>query len=295
MEEERNKDIFDQMKFDQEIQEKKESSKQLKKLHYVFDPKYYYKISKENIKEFYETDADRSSSNNKISSLLEAIDKFIIEIEFKNSNESFENTNLYAKITKTFFEKKTYKTINIMNFITSLFAVCYLFVFLDQMNYETIEVYYFIYGPLILLILTNSFSIFMFLKVKFPYFKSIELKKLYEGQKEDFKPDFLDEIYAKFLNSFLFHNDIIFLTMNLVTSVIMLFRPNYIFLFCFQLSTIINFYPKVEEIFMAFSSKITQLFAMIIFLAILIYVYAFIGFFYLQGEFNVDTDSVYNY
>jgi hypothetical protein len=132
----------------------------------------------------------------------------------------------------------------------------------------------------------------MFVRSKYPYFRDIEKKQMYEGKKEDFKPSIGQMITSYFLNPFLFHNDIIFLIMNLVTSAIMLFRPNYIFLFCFQLTTIINFYPKVEEIFMAFYSKLAQLFAMIIFLAILIYVYAFIGFFYLQGEFDVDTDSV---
>ena len=135
----------------------------------------------------------------------------------------------------------------------------------------------------------------MFLKAKYPYFTKIEEKQLMDGKSEDFKPGFIAELYAKFLNPFLFHNDIIFLTMNLITSLIMIFKPNFIFLFCFQLTTIINFYPKVEEIFMAFSSKLAQLIAMIIFLAILIYIYAFVAFFYLQGEFDVDTDSVRNF
>ena len=292
-EEEKNKDIFNQIKFEKEIQEKKESTKQLKKLHYIFDPKYYYNISQENITEFYENDADRTSSNSKISSLLETIDKFIIEINFKLGDDTNEKSSIGTFAMKYFFDKTMYKYVNIINFCTSLFAVVYLFIFIDHMNYESLTVYYFVYGPLTLLILLNTFTIYMFLRAKYIYFRTIELKKLMEND-TDKHISFSESLYANYLDPFLLHNDIIFLIMNLFTSSIMLFRPNYIFLFCFQLTTIINFYPKVEEIFMAFSSKLSQLFAMIIFLAILIYIYAFMGFYFLQGEFDIDTDSVNN-
>lgn len=289
LEEETNKDLINQVKLDENLDEKKESSKQLKKLHYIFDPKYYYKISNENINEFYENEADRSAPNNKISSLIDAICRFMIEIRYKTADEA----NAKSFGMNYFFDKKMYRNVSIVNFIISSSAVFYLFIFLDQMNYETIEVYYFIYGPLSLLILLNCYTIFMFLKIKYPYYKEIELGQLHINESPDFKLKFIDMINANYLNSFLLHRDVIFLIMNLVTSFIMLFRPNYIFLFCFQLFTIINFYPKVEEIFMAFYLKINQLLALIIFLAILLYVYSFLGFFFLQGEFDIDTDSVY--
>ena len=285
LEHEKIQELLSQMKFENEKNDE-ETGNQLKKLHYIFNPNKYYKISKDNIKEFKATEADRSSPNNKISSFLEKIESFLIEIKYKSEIilDSFH--------MKYFFDKKNYKIVNIINCVLSLISTFYLILTIDEINYELEESYTFITFPLVIMIILNTFTIFMFIKARYPFLKQVEFNKLYEGKDEDYKASYIELIYAKYLNSLILHSDILFLILNLITSIIMLYRHEYIFLFCIQLGTIYNIVETVEEIFKAFYLKLDQLFALIILLFIISYIFGFIAFSFLKGEFNIETDSV---
>ena len=97
------------------------------------------------------------------------------------------------------------------------------------------------------------------------------------------------------IKSFLLNDEVYLLILNIIIGIIVLLKPSLIGLFVLQLFTVIKFSPTIQQIVEAFRIRISQLLNMVGFLAILIYFYANISFFFYSGEFVKDTDSVIFY
>jgi len=262
-----------------------ENELQLKTIYFITDPHYYY-ISKNNIHSFFKY-VDRTSAKTKLQSLLEALDAFFFEIEFKKE------VNRKAKY-KLFFLTIDYNKINIYNFcIASLINMLVLFFLKDEeRGKESHKLDYTINGIIFFQILLNVLYLWMFYQSKYGYYISLFQNKL----GKDHKLTFNEKINLYIFDSFLLNDEIYLIFFIIITSVLCLFVKYNAFLIALQLLTIVKFIDIIREILSAFKSKLVETFETLEFLAIIIYFVSNFEFFFLIDEFNIEMgDKIENF
>jgi hypothetical protein len=259
----------------------KPNHKNLKKIYFIVDPKVFL-ISDTNIQYFFEN-ADRSNPTNKLKYLLISLEDFYIEVKYKLKN--VENND---KMKELF--KMDYTNVDWANLIFSMTIV---FILLGFLNEQTLESWY-VFGTLMFLeslqVMMNIKYLYVFYKSKYNFYVTKEKRKYTDVELTT--KDIL-EIY--FIKSFLLNDEVYLLNLNIIIGVVVLLRPTFIGLFILQLFTVIKFSPTIQQIVEAFRIRVSQLLNMVGFLAILIYFYANISFFFYSGEFVKSTDSVNMY
>ena len=262
-----------------------ENKLQLKTIYFITDPHYYY-ISKNNIHSFFKY-VDRTSAKTKLQSLLESLDAFFFEIEFKKE------VNRKAKY-KLFFLTIDYNKINIYNFcIASLINMLVLFFLKDEeRGRESHKLDYTINGIIFFQILLNVLYLYMFYISKYGYYISLLQNKLGKDHKLTFK----EKIDLYILDSFLLNDEIYLIFFIIITSILCLFVKYNAFLIALQLLTIVKFIDIIREIISAFKSKLVETFETLEFLAIIIYFVSNFEFFFLIDEFNIEIgDKIENF
>jgi hypothetical protein len=278
------KEVNDNKKNEKEEDENKEelqvkpNHKNLKKIYFIVDPKVFL-ISDTNIQYFYDN-ADRSNPTNKLKYLLISLEDFYIEVKYKLKN--VENNDEMKELFKL-----DYTNIDRANLVFSIIIV---FILLGFLNEQTMESWY-VFGTLMFIeslqVIMNIKYLYVFYKSKYNFYVSKEKRKYTDVELTT--KDIL-EIY--FLKSFFLNDEVYLLNLNIIIGAVVLLRPTLIGLFILQLFTIIKFLPTIKQIIEAFTIRISQLLNMVGFLAILIYFYANISFFFYSGEFVKSTDSV---
>ena len=144
---------------------------ELKIIYFICDPYYYY-ISKSNKISFFK-DVDRTSATKKLKSLIEFLDVFYSEIEFK---KEINRTSKY----KLFFLGIDYGKINIYNFAISSIINIILLLFLkdDENGNPTHELDYLINSIVIFQILLNILYLYMFYISKYGFYVVLLKNKL---------------------------------------------------------------------------------------------------------------------
>ena len=268
-----------------EFRTENEDELQLKIIYFICDPHYYY-ISKNNIQNFFKY-VDRTSAKQKLGSLLENLDTFFFEIEFKKE------VNRKAKY-KLFFLQIDYNKINIYNFIISSLINMLLLFFLkdEERGRESHSLNYTINVIVFFQILLNVLYLYMFYISKYGFYISLLQNKLGKDHKLTLK----EKINLYILDSFVLNDEIYLIFFIIITSILGLFLKYNAFLFALQLLTIIKFIDIIREILSAFKLKLFELLEAIEVLAIIIYFVANFEFFFLIDEFNIEVgDKIENF
>ena len=268
-----------------EFRTENEDELQLKIIYFICDPLYYY-ISKNNIHSFFKY-VDRTSAKQKLQSLLENLDVFFFEIEFKKE------VNRKAKY-KLFFLQIDYNKINIYNFIISSLINIVLLIFLkdEERGRESHKLDYAINSIIFFQIILNVLYLYMFYISKYGFYISLLQNKLGKDHKLTLK----DKINLYILDSFVLNDEIYLIFFIIITSIFGLFLKYNAFLFAIQLLTIIKFIDIIREILSAFRLNLVETLEVIEFLAIVIYFVANFEFYFLIDEFNIEIgDKIENF
>lgn len=247
------------------VEFKTESSKNaplvLKTIYFIIDPA-FYSISNNSIDQF-QNNVDRSSSTTKIRALIDALDLFMAEVENKKG-----------------FEVDFRKGVN-LNFWVSLAINVILLFFLNGNGNNQLFLWiltsFLIFGQ----VAANIYLVFKFLFTKYNFYVEIEKKK-YDKK----KITLYNYVQIYILDSFLINDEISLINYLIILGTFGIFFKYNLFCFVLQLLTVINFVDTIKEIVLAFKMRFNQLFFMICFLAILIFFYANLGFYFYIDEFD---------
>lgn len=252
----------------------------LKKIYFIIDPRAYL-ISKNNIDNFFDS-VDRTSSTTKIKSLIDALSFFQSEVEYK---ENFLKEN--SKSSKWLLEIE-YKNVDFINFCLSLVINVIFMVFLKggaNAPNENLNFLIIILG--LATVFINFVYLICFVLSKYKFYISIEKAKL----ENPIEISFLDRIRIYVFTSLLANEEIYLMILNILICLIGIASKKFTFLFALQLLTVVKFVPTIKEIVIAFKLRIFQLASMIAFLAILIFFYSIIGFYFFNAEFEMDLEN----
>ena len=254
-----------------------EDELELKIIYFICDPYYYY-ISKSNKISFFK-DVDRTSATKKLKSLIEFLDVFYSEIEFK---KEINRTSKY----KLFFLGIDYGKINIYNFAISSIINIILLLFLkdDENGNPTHKLDYLINSIVIFQILLNILYLYMFYISKYGFYVVLLKNKLGKDHNLTLKEKL--DLYV--LDSLLYNDETYLMFLIIITSIAGLMTKYSAFLFVLQLLSIVKFIDTIKEILLAFKLKFNQIVGVICFLIIFIYFFSNFEFFFLINEFNIE-------
>ncbi len=254
-----------------------EDELELKIIYFICDPYYYY-ISKSNKISFFK-DVDRTSATKKLKALIEFLDVFYSEIEFK---KEINRTSKY----KLFFLGIDYGKINIYNFAISSIINIILLLFLkdDRNGNPTHELDYLINSIVIFQILLNILYLYMFYISKYGFYVVLLKNKL----GKDHNLTLREKIDLYVLDSLLYNDETYLMFLIIITSIAGLMTKYSAFLFVLQLLSIVKFIDTIKEILLAFKLKFNQIVGVICFLIIFIYFFSNFEFFFLINEFNIE-------
>lgn len=255
----------------------------LKIIFFTIDPRSYL-LSKTSIDRFLD-EVDRSSSATKLKSLIENLNNFIAEIEYKLKIGK-------SKILKKMLEVD-YSLGDKLNFIFALLINFILLISLKN-GYENIFTFIIVTFLAIIQSVMNVLFVIFFLCSKYSFNVMIEQSNIDIEKIEIMNSGkYLMNILNVYLfNSFIFNEDIYVMLLNLIIAIIASLSQYSTFLFSLQLLSIIKFVPAVKEIFIAFKIRFGQLISMIIFLFIILFCYASIGFNFYFEEFEIKNDEM---
>jgi len=258
-----------------------EDELELKILYFICDPYYYY-ISKSNKISFFK-DVDRSSATKKLKSLIEFLDVFYSEIEFKKE------INRRAKY-KLFFLGIDYGKINIFNFIISSIINIILLLFLkyDENGNPSHELDYLINSIVIFQICLNILYLSMFYISKYGFYVLLLKNKL---GKDEHNLTIKEKIDLYLLDSLIYNDETYLIFLIIITSIAGLLTKYSAFLFVLQLLSIVKFIDTIKEILLAFKLKFNQIIGIIAFLVIFVYFFSTFEFFFLIDEFNIEING----
>ena len=257
-----------------------EDDLELKIIYFICDPYYYY-ISKSNKISFFK-EVDRSSAIKKLKSLIEFLDVFYSEIEFKKE------INRKSKY-KLFFLGIDYGKINIYNFAISSIINIILLLFLkdDENGNPTHDLDYLINSIVIFQILLNILYLYMFYISKYGFYVLLLKNKLGKDHNLTLK----EKIDLYLLDSLIYNDETYLMFLIIITSIAGLMTKYSAFLFVLQLLSIVKFIDTIKEILLAFKLKFNQIIGIIGFLIIFIYFFSNFEFFFLINEFNMEING----
>ena len=264
-----------------EFKTENEDELELKIIYFICDPYYYY-ISKSNKISFFK-DVDRSSATKKLKSLIEFLDVFYSEIEFKKE------INRKAKY-KLFFLGIDYGKINIYNFIISSIINIILLLFLkdDENGNPTHNLDYLINSIVIFQIFLNILYLYMFYISKYGFYVLLLKNKL---GKDEHNLTIKEKIDLYLLDSLIYNDETYLMFLIIITSIAGLMTKYSAFLFVLQLLSIVKFIDTIKEILLAFKLKFNQIIGIIAFLVIFIYFFSTFEFFFLIDQFNIEING----
>jgi hypothetical protein len=244
----------------------------LKKIYFIIDPRVYL-ISKNNTDTFFD-EVDRSSSTTKLKSLIDKLNFFMSEVDYKYTNLK------KSKYLKWMLEVD-YKNVDFLNFCLSLVINIILLIFLkgDAVG-DKDSVYWVTVLLAFIQILINFLYLIIFAVSKYKFYILVQ-----RTNSEKKSLSVMEWINVYLLDSFFFNDEIYLMILNIIIGCLGIISTYATFLFSLQLLTVIKFVPTIKEIVMAFKLRFSQLLSMIGFLAILIYFYSNIGFYFLSDEF----------
>ena len=247
----------------------------VKTLFFVIDPG-YYKISDNSLFQFYNT-VDRTSSSTKLGNLIDNLKIFMYEVDFGENSD-----NISSKYID--FRAAIY-----YNFFVSL-AVNTMLLLLVGEGQMNIILSFITYTLSIGQLTVNTGLLIFFFKYKYNFYIKVA-KDNYKLKGVEGIEKIVNMLHIYVLDSFLFNEEIYLLNFLILLSILGIITHYNLFYFVLQLLVVINFVDTIKEIVIAFQIRFSQLFCMIGFLAILIFFFSNIGFFFYIDEFDAQING----
>jgi hypothetical protein len=267
-----------------------DSGAKVKEIYFIKNPTGYL-INETNIDKFFKN-ADRSDATTKITSLLDSLENFQIEIDHKLKIKNKMKKNLL---------RYDYKITDFVSLILSLIINLTLLFSLTSENMDDDSlrgpIFNAVMGIGFAQIAVNLISLIIFLIMKQSIWVSFELNNI---RKTDFsnmgnsiidndiilsKISFFKKLKVYLVDCFLLNEEVILINLNLVLGVIGVSQFYATMVFTLQLITVIRFVQTIRDIVKAFKSRFDQLIAMVFFLLFLIYFYTNVAFYFLNAEY----------
>jgi len=268
-----------------------ESGSKVKEIYFIKNP-IGYLINQTNIRNFFKN-ANRIDATTKITSLLDSLENFQIEIDYKlNIKNNF----------KQYLLRYDYKITDFISFILSLIINFILLFTLSSDNIDDITIRQPIFDSIIIIglvqIAINFISLIIFLLIKQKLWITYELNNI---RKTEFsfmgnsivendlilsKISFFHKLKVYLLDCLLFNEEIILINFNIVLGAIGVSQFSATMIFTVQLLTVIRFVETIRDIVQAFRNRFTQLTATVFFLLFMTYFYTNIGFYFLNTEYS---------
>jgi len=244
----------------------------LKTIYFIINPK-FYKISYSTLNKFFKN-VDRTNSSTKLGELIRALDSFMNEIHLiKNPHELID-----------------YNKVIYYNFFVSLF-INFLFLLFNS-ELSNLFIYFFIKILSIIQLSVNIFLLYKFFQTKYLYYVTILKNKYDTTNTTSNYEEIINFFHIYILDSFLINEEIFLLLFIILMGLFGILSKYYLFFYVLQLVTVINFTDTIYEIVQAFYIRFTQLICMIGFLAILIFFFSNVGFYFYIDEFNTIINNM---
>ena len=251
----------------------------MKKIYYIKDPKIEM-ISNSKIENFFK-DADRTSSSSKLKYLINNVNFFLCEVDYKKEN-------LKKSPSLKWMLEVDFKNVDFFNFIISIIINLILLFTMKGSHFKSSFSFSLVIYIVGFQLAINIVYLIIFMKAKYKFYVLVEKNKL-ENKKNKSLMNYL-HIYV--LDSVILNDEIYLIFLNMIIGSLAIFTEFSSFLFSLQLLSIIKFVSTIKEIVVAFKMRLSQLISMIGFLAILIFFYSNIGFYFLNDYFNTEIDNV---
>ena len=263
----------------------------VKEIYFIKNP-IGYLINKTNIDKFL-VNANRTDATTKITSLLDSIENFQIEIAFK--------LKIQNRLKRVLL-RYDYKITDLVSFILALIINLILLFGLTSANMnDTLlraPIFDSVYGLGIAQIFFNTVTLIIFLIIKYPLWISYRLNEIRKTEFSHmgnsivdndiilFKINFFRRLNVYLLDCIFFNEDVSLIILNIILGAIGISEFYASFVFSLQLITCVRFVDTIRDIVIAFKSRFDQLMTMVLFSLFLIYFYANIGFFFLNNEYS---------
>lgn len=268
-----------------------ENGSKVKEIYFIKNP-IGYLINETNIKKFFKN-ANRTDATTKITSLLDSLENFQIEIDYK--------LNIENRL-KRFLLKFDYKITDFISFILAFIIISILLLSLTSENIDDATLrapfYDSVIGLGITQIVINFISLVIFMFTKQSLWISYELNNIRKTEYSFLGKSIVDNdiILAKLtllkklkvylVDSFLMNEEVILIIYNIILGMLGVSEFYASVVYPLQLITVVRFVETIRDIVQAFRSRFDQLIAMVFFLLFLIYFYANVSFYFLNSEFN---------
>lgn len=250
-------------------------------VYFLVDPR-SFRISDSNLQYFFDN-VDRSSTTSKLKALIKETDLFVMEVDYKIKN--IDHNDNWTREWMEF----NYEKVDIFNFIMACVINLILLALLYDENFVDTWTYYLIVVLSIIQIAVNVYFLYMFFKTKYDYSLLLEKERLNARNKNQLT-------WKEYINLYFFrtilNREIDLCYFNIIILIICLCSRYAIFMYPLMLFSVVKFVPTIRAVVKAFQLSFLQIMEMIGFLAILIYFYANVGFFFMSSEFVTTLDNV---
>lgn len=260
---------------DLEEEEIDNSGKSLKKVYFIENPMVKL-INDEKIANFFD-ETKRDNWVVKVSSVLSFYKEIFYEVKF---NLGLEKRSFWIYKTLNF----NYKRLEHFSYFIVLIINSMLMGSLLNSNINDYSNYYYAaMGMGILLIILNAAFMLVFMTSRYLFLVELELKK--REKEEDF-----NRIWSKFriyvLDTVLLNSTFLYMLVNTVVGIVGVILPQSTFAFALLLFNFTRFNKSASLLLKAFQEGLSQLIYMIFFLAILIWVYASVAFYFENSNYD---------
>ena len=257
-----------------------------KKIFFILEPKVFL-ISKTSIEAF-KDNTPRKNASTKLKFLLDNIDAFYLEVKYYEDD-------LKGVPIKQFLYNINYSISDYLNFIFALALNLTLIMNLTGSDLAMEKLIQKITNISFMQLYSNLIFLVIFCYSKYKLIYNIEESKaILINTKDNMKKDLnlFNKFYISVVQSILLNSDLKLTNINLVFALVIILYPGLFFICILQLLNVFKFVGTIMDLLYAFQLGFSQVLAMMAFLAILMYVYANIGFFFFPNNFIEMTDSV---
>ena len=255
----------------------KEDKLNLKTIYFIINPMVYY-IDKNNIENFFE-EVDRSSSITKLKAFMKSLNNYLYEITFKY--QAFKENSKIKDMYEIDFSR-----IDLVNFcfISIINIILLLFLSKEDTAFSITNILITILNAILIVI--NLYYLNIYYKSKYKYNVLVS-----QSEYEDKKMSLLNTLQVYVLDSFVFHDDTLFMILITIGNIFTLLSDNFKLLYSLELLCVVKLNKTIKLIVMAIASQLSKFFSLLGFLLIFTYFYASLSYSFLRDEFVIEIEG----
>lgn len=264
----------------EEEEKKKEGAKALKKVYFIENPLVKL-ISDGKINDFFEA-TERTNWVTKVSSVLNLYKEVFLEIKF---NLGLKERNIWLYHTLNL----NYGRLELISFFLILVINFLLILSMNEDNVDDESTYYFtVVGLGLVHLILNTTFFMVFMTSRYRFLTYLENKK--RQNSFDFN-EFSTKVKIYFVDTLLKNSTLLYLLANMIIGIIGITNPKTTFSFVLLLISFSRFSKNANLLVSSFQNGMGQMAYLILFLIIIIWVYANVAFYFLNDNYIVPIST----